>query len=175
MPHYLSRIHGTIKGREWYRGRAPAKSPPKTFFWGCGSVVETLWPVCVRLWDLPSATPTPAPPPSKKEKKNITYTTLTKSLPRNSKITLLPLIMLPTISDAPTVSSNLHPQRDSWESASGPPPQSPLQPNRRTPQSMYTLTSKQAHVGTHIPNTVNSEAYEASVPIFNRPSAHPPC
>ena len=87
----------------------------------------------------------------------------------------MPLIKLPTISDAPTVSSNLHPQRDSCENASGPPPQLPLQPNRRTPHSMYTVTSKQAHVGTHIPNTVNSEAYEASVPIFNRPSAHPPC
>ena len=83
-------------------------------FWGYSLVIETLWPVCVRFRVLPSATPSHTHTHKKeKTEKKTSSVTLLKSLPRNSKITLLPLIELPIINDAPTVSPNLLPQKAS--------------------------------------------------------------
>jgi hypothetical protein len=90
-----------------------------TFFWGCSLVIEKLWPVCVSFRVLPSATPFPTKTKTKRKKSS--PLTLPQSLPRNYKITLLLLVELPIINDAPTVSPNVHIQKDSWESVSGPP------------------------------------------------------
>jgi hypothetical protein len=133
------------------------------FFWGCDSVVETMWCVCVRHWVLTSATPSSSP-----QKIDIKIVTspmliLTKSLPRNSKITLLPLIECPTNNDVPTVSPNLDPQKESWESGSIPPPQSPLEQNGRNPQSIYSLTSDLSHIGIFMTPAINPEADESTV------------
>jgi hypothetical protein len=75
-------------------------------------VVKPLGSVCKAL---DSAFSNPLPKFPKKEKeKNITSTHMTKSLPMNCKITLLPLIELTTNNDAPTVSRNLLLLRDKW-------------------------------------------------------------
>jgi hypothetical protein len=125
--------------------------------------------VCIRLWVLPSATPTTNSQKEKDKRKKhrihsnykIHYLEILKSL--------LPLIELPTNNDAPTKIPNLLPQKDSWENASVPPSQSPVPPNGCICiyQSMYTLMNKLANIGTHMPPAINPEAEEASVRIMH--------